>query len=580
MNNETNNSEKKNANTQKNSSKNKLMLIRRVIQLIFFVFLPALFINIFNSAKAILMFAIHQEGTLQTVIPNIILFSSITVVTIFAGRFFCGWMCAFGSIGDLLYKVPRIGKKISKSINPKIDVILKFIKYIVLAVFVIFVWGLQLLSIPAGTNPWDLFGILSSVSNWSTIPSMINGWIIAAVILLVFFIGSIFIERFFCRYFCPLGAYFSIISRFRITNIVKKRDECNKCTLCTKKCSMGIDLKSTDKVKSGECINCMECTNACPKGNAHLEIAEQNANVIIAGTVSCALIGGGYYLGNFYSNHVNSSEEKNDTIATQQIAKGVAMNLADGVYTGTGSGFRGTTTVSVEVKDGVITDVAVTSSNDDKEYINMASSTIIKEIIETQEWDVDAVSGATYSSNGIMEAVANAISSEDLQNVVDGVVSSEDNNLPEENQVENITNNNNDIEATDETTTSLDDGTDNAANSGTLANIPDGEYTGTGTGFRGDTNVTVTVSVGQITNISVDSYQDDKPYFDSASATIISEIIANQSVDVDAVSGATYSSNGIMEAVANALSQDFTPTVDTDSEVESEGGKGNGHKNR
>ncbi|MGL5577034.1 MAG: 4Fe-4S binding protein [Sarcina sp.] len=61
-------------------------------------------------------------------------------------------------------------------------------------------------------------------------------------------------ERFFCRYLCPLGAVFSIISRFKILKINKKKDKCGKCRLCTNKCVMGISLYEDDNVKSGECI--------------------------------------------------------------------------------------------------------------------------------------------------------------------------------------------------------------------------------------------------------------------------------------------------------------------------------------
>ncbi|EWM54229.1 FMN-binding protein [Ruminococcus flavefaciens] len=77
-------------------------------------------------------------------------------------------------------------------------------------------------------------------------------------------------------------------------------------------------------------------------------------------------------------------------------------------------------------------------------------------------------------------------------------------------------------------------------------------------GFRGETKVTVTVENGEITDISIDSYKDDQQFFSRAENSVISEILGFQSVDVDAVSGATFSSNGIKEAVANALGMEFT----------------------
>ena len=82
----------------------------------------------------------------------------------------------------------------------------------------------------------------------------------------------------------------------------------------------------------------------------------------------------------------------------------------------------------------------------------------------------------------------------------------------------------------------------------------DGTYQGSGTGFRGTTTVEVTVSNGQISNIAVISYQDDRQYFDNAFSTISANVISTQSAAVDIVSHATYSSNGIIEAIKAALS--------------------------
>lgn len=105
-------------------------------------------------------------------------------------------------------------------------------------------------------------------------------------------------------------------------------------------------------------------------------------------------------------------------------------------------------------------------------------------------------------------------------------------------------------------------------------NYQDGAYTGTGSGFRGDITVEVMAEGGQITAITVVSSNDDKQFFDRAKSSIISDIISNQSVEVDAVSGATFSSSGIIEAVANALDLSYT---NPNSERP---GKGNGNKGK
>ncbi len=494
-------------------------ILRRTVQIIFFFLLPSLFIQIFSSLKSIFMFVIHQEGSWDNVIAESILLIIVSIVTALGGRFFCGWMCAFGSMGDLLYKLPRIKNKNPRKYLTSADSYLKWFKYIILGVNVVLIWGIQLFSIPAGTNPWDLFGILSSFGNWPSVSDLFPEWIIAGILFLFIITGSLFVERFFCRYLCPLGAYFTIISRFRPLFVVKKKTNCGKCTLCTKKCSMGINLKEVDKVTAGECINCMECTLNCPQSNAHMEIGTNDINAIAVGTISCAVVAGGYYLGNFTENKVLGTTDSQ--IASVQIStenNGVAADIPDGTYMGCGNGFRGQTTVSVDITNGIITGVTIESTNDDAEYINRSAYTVISEIVANQSTNVDTVSGATFSSNGVISAVENALAS---------------------------------ACSVGETTS-----TDSSS-----INLEDGTYEGSGIGFRGETAVSVEVSNGMITNITIDSYVDDQDWFERAATTVVQEIIDNQSVDVDAVSGATYSSNGIKEAVANAVGLDYTPST-------------------
>ena len=131
---------------QKMSNKVYMPLIRRGIQILCFIFIPSLFIQIFNSIKAVIFLLIHQQSTVSVVLPDIVLLAAVTVVTLIAGRFFCGWMCAFGSMGDFIYRFPRFifGKKNTRNRIPRtIDVILKGVKYILFALFVIMIWDLN-----------------------------------------------------------------------------------------------------------------------------------------------------------------------------------------------------------------------------------------------------------------------------------------------------------------------------------------------------------------------------------------------------------------------------------------------------
>lgn len=531
-------------------------IVRRLIQITCFIFLPSLFIEIFQSIHTIISKLVQGQGTWQGVMPSILLLVIVSLVTALAGRFFCGWMCAFGSMGDFFYQIPRQFMKIRKKELGQFDRLMKYVKYVLLAVIVILIWGLQMITVPSGINPWDLFGMLVTPGSWGQLPNMIGGFVPAAVLLAAIVIGSVAVERFFCRYFCPLGAYFALISRFRLLRIRKDRSKCGSCTLCTQKCAMGIDLKNMDLVKDGECINCMACTTNCPKSNAHLEMDGAAVNGIAAGAVGCSLILGSYYVGNFMA--AQNGTTAYTTSVSQETAEASApagpyAQLSDGTYQGSGTGFSGTTKVSVTVENGNIKDITIDSYQDDNKYMNKAASTIIDEIMSAQSTNVDTVSGATYSSNGIIQAVESALSS------VSTSSQTQDQETVQESAQESTQESTQESAASDAT---VSGGNSQSTGSIDLTNVADGTYQGSGTGYRGTTSVTVTVAGGKITDVTVDSYQDNQEFFERAKTTVIDEIIAAQDVNVDAVSGATYSSNSIMQAVADALNVSYTPSTE------------------
>lgn len=513
-----------------------IQIVRAVIQLIAFITVPALFITVFSSTGGIITSIAGGSFVFSDNIGRIILILGVFLITIVWGRFFCGFICSFGAMQDLLNS---IGKLIPFKIkvSEKADKWLKLLKYAVLAFVAVGVWGF---SVTGDTvwSPWTVFGIYTSLSGWSSLKYFLT---LGGALLLLIIIGSLFIERFFCRYLCPLGALFSLVSRFRIYSIDRKPDKCGNCKLCTSKCSMGIPLYKYEKVRSGECINCMKCTSVCPNENIAADTLPA-----ISGVVAVTAIAGLYYAGMI---NTVPDEKENEPISIEGVAaSGV---YSDGVFKGSGEGFRGDIDVTVTVENGIISDITVDSYKDDKEFFQKAKSGVISAIIKSQSTDVDAVSGATFSSNGIIEAVKNALG-EEISAVTEQVT--EQSKKPKK-QSETTTEA---FESTTETTTESVTSDNNNTAADTAGQFADGVYTGTGNGFRGATNVTVTVENGEITDITVNSYSDDDQFFSRAESGVISSIIKSQSTDVDAVSGATFSSNGIKEAVADALGIEFT----------------------
>lgn len=539
----------------KSKQKNKIFqIIRRGIQLMAFLFVPGLFTSTFYAFRTIYQTLITGNLEASAYLPSFLILLATIPLTAILGRFFCGFFCSFGSMGDFIWFLSQKTLKPKFRMPRNLDQILKYIKYALLVFLILFAWTLQLPFLDSSLSPWTVFGVYATVKGWTTAKYLFT---FGGLLLLLIMIGSFFVERFFCRYLCPLGAIYAITSKLRFFHIRKNRSNCGKCTLCSAKCSMGIPLHEVDKVTSGECINCFNCVEVCPKHNA-----KTAPDPALAATVSIVAMTGLVYAGNTVNAMVTSTLGTSTTTSTQQMAKGI---YTDGTYTGSGMGFRGDTQVEVEVSNGNITDITVTSYQDDDEYFNRAKSTVISEIIENQSTDVTAVSGATFSSKGIMNAVANALSktttaSQDTtttksQSTTQDTATTESQSTTQDTATTGSQSGSNDSAVSDSQTSSSNTYTD-------------GTYTGTGTGFRGNTKVSVTVSGGKISDIEVVSYQDDDQFFNRAKSTVLSEIIKNQSVDVTAVSGATYSSNGIMEAVANALGVSYTNT---------NSGNGSGH---
>ena len=207
-------------------------------------------------------------------------------------------------------------------------------------------------------------------------------------------------------------------------------------------------------------------------------------------------------------------------------AKGDLSKCADGTYYGSARGYAGNIRVRVVIKDHKMISIDVVEVEaDDAPYVAKAKKGVISAMLKTQSLSVDAVSGATYSSNGIIKAVENAIARASGKSVNDKKSGTKKKKPSRKHD------------------TSLDG-----------SKFRDGVYTGTGTGFNGRITVSVTISGGKITKISVINNEgDDKPYLDKASKGVVARILRTQNTKVDAVSGATYSSNGIIEAVEKAL---------------------------
>lgn len=496
---------------RKNFLKNKkINWIKVVIQILSFALIPGLFEGEFAAVGNIVSCIYKGNISWESVKYSVWMLLATVPATVLVGRFFCGFFCSFGAVQDLLW----LGSHRLRALFPgkrnlkKADRIFRFAKYAVLFYFIIFIWSGVTAVKTAG--PWQVFGQYVSFGHWPGLKLLLS---VGGVLLLLIFIGSLFVQRFFCRYFCPMGAIYSLISQTSFLKIDKPREECGKCHLCTSKCTMGMDLTKKDRIAGGECISCQKCVSWCPKGNVHFR---SRYGVLIGVGVTCATIMVSQLL-----IAGNLAKEKTADSVKKTAENDAGGNFQNGIYTGTGEGYRGKVTVTVKVADGKITELVLDDYADDKSYMERAKNRIFQEMISRQNTDVDAVSGATYSSNGLIEAVNKALGNDEGEG-----------KKPEQEESEDK---------------------QSFIEAGRFQNLTDGIYTGSADAFRGDVEVQVTVEKQKVTDISILSYCDTEEYFFRAAPAVIEQMKAEQSLNIDAVSGATYSSNGVIHAVANAL---------------------------
>lgn len=496
---------------RKNFLKNKkINWIKVVIQILSFALIPGLFEGEFAAVGNIVSCIYKGNISWESVKYSVWMLLATVPATVLVGKFFCGFFCSFGAVQDLLW----LGSHRLRALFPgkrnlkKADRIFRFAKYAVLFYFIILIWSGVTAVKTAG--PWQVFGQYVSFGHWPGLKPLLS---VGGVLLLFIFIGSLFVQRFFCRYFCPMGAIYSLISQTSFLKIDKPREECGKCHLCTSKCTMGMDLTKKDRIAGGECISCQKCVSWCPKGNVHFR---SRYGVLIGVGVTCATIMVSQLL-----IAGNLAKEKTADSVKKTAENDAGGNFQNGIYTGTGEGYRGKVTVTVKVADGKITELVLDDYADDKSYMERAKNRIFQEMISRQNTDVDAVSGATYSSNGLIEAVNKALGNDEGEG-----------KKPEQEESEDK---------------------QSFIEAGRFQNLTDGIYTGSADAFRGDVEVQVTVEKQKVTDISILSYCDTEEYFFRAAPAVIEQMKAEQSLNVDAVSGATYSSNGVIHAVANAL---------------------------
>ena len=202
-------------------------------------------------------------------VSNFVVLVAALVTALLARNAFCGWLCPFGFIQDMISsfsafiqkRVPAIRRAV-KTLKTRgarlagLDRYLRLIKYGVLAWAVIgaAVYGFMVFR---DYDPWAAL--------WSLLElSLTAGTIVLAIVLA----ASLFVERPWCRYACPLGAATGLVGKLSPFYLKREAEACKMCAVCTTACPMGLPVHTATTIKNADCIGCLKCVSECPRQGA------------------------------------------------------------------------------------------------------------------------------------------------------------------------------------------------------------------------------------------------------------------------------------------------------------------------
>ena len=190
---------------------------------------------------------------------NLVVLAATLATAVLMGRAFCGWLCPLGSVQEWLARMAQRltgGRRawLPIELPPVLDRPLRYLKYIVLG------WALWN-SISAVVPPLEPFCPYKTLFHFELESAL--SW----SVFIVMITGSLLVERFWCKYLCPLGAVLSVFNKLSPIRVHTDKAICTDCGLCGSTCGMGIEDRP-ENIRSLECIRCLDCLDTCKRPEA------------------------------------------------------------------------------------------------------------------------------------------------------------------------------------------------------------------------------------------------------------------------------------------------------------------------
>ena len=190
--------------------------------------------------------------TRQLQLSTLVMSGIIIIITLIFGAVFCSFVCPLGSIQEWIGKLGRkiFKKRYNTFIPQKVHNVLKYFRYVSLIAVVVLTYNAASL-VFLEVDPY--YAMYHFFTDEVTIGSLI--------VLGVTLLGSLFVERPWCKYACPYGAFLGLIGKLSIFKIKRSQSACTSCTLCSKKCPMNVDIENAKTIYDAQCNKCLECTD-------------------------------------------------------------------------------------------------------------------------------------------------------------------------------------------------------------------------------------------------------------------------------------------------------------------------------